>query len=245
MNQAIADFALLTFENQEALMDLIGPSAWEADLTAATLTLDRPYRIAFLGTWSEEADTFWWGWANTSQGLGADHPANAPVAALRARSGELGMPELAHDRPLPVADLNDLGWLPASGLASVAAGLLGANAVYSGPYPGGRAWFALLDAPPVRPNPVKFSRLSSLAFEAAASSPQDVGVRHRNTVALYAARRGLGPQDRPDGGLDLVFPGGSRVECEFDEPGRLVNLRATLVADDVPPPLPFEERQEG
>lgn len=244
MNQAVADFALLTLENQAVLRDLVGPADCAADLARCSLTLGREFRIALLGSWAERTDTFLWGWANGGLGLGADHPVNAPVAALRERADGLGMPELAADQAFPVAGINDLGWLPAAGLASVACGLLGAHGLCSAPYAGGRAWFVLLDAPPVQPNPVKLARLSTMAFEAAWASPQDVGVRHRQTLALYASRRGLGPRDRADGDLDLVYPHGSLISCTFDDAGRLTHLEATLRGDDVPPPLPFEGQED-
>lgn len=242
LNQAMADFALLTFENQEWFMGHIGTGEYSIDLDAQTLVCaGQTYRVALLGTWSEELRTWMWGWGN-SQTLPADHPVHAAAVALRGRAEELGMPELA-TRTFPTEGINDLQWHPAMGLASVATGLVGGTAMYSSGYPGGRAFMAVMDGPAPRSNPLKFPRFSTQAWDAAAASPtraQD-GVRHRETLRLYAIRRGLRWLDLPDGGMVLEWPGGSKAEMTFDDHGMETNLKLTIEPADDIPKLPFEE----
>lgn len=242
MNQAIADFAMLTHENQQTFAWHTGPNPWAADVDTATLRLDRDYRIALLGSHSEESQTWWWSWANT-QYAGDTRPVIALAAALRERADQLHMPELTATEPFPVDGLNDLGWLPASGLASVAGHLLGAPALFSGSYPGGRIWLAVLDAPAPVADPVKFMRWFDMGAESARAFEPQTGIRHRQMVELYGLRRGLQVSSTPET-TTLAWPGGSRVEVRYDELGRGADITSTLHSADVRPPLPHEP-QEG
>lgn len=244
LNRAIADFALLTYENQETFNHRTGAGAFQLDLMTSQLELGgQVFRIAFLGTWSEITRTWMWGWANPSRQ--ETDPVVVPVVkGLRDRARELGLHELEVPT-FPTEDINDLDWHPAMGLVTVATSLLGGQAFHAASYHGGCAFVAVLDAPPAQADPVKFMRFSAMAWEAAAMSPtagQD-GVRHRHAVDTYARWRGL-RAEHAESAMRMHYPHGSLAEITFDELGRAVNTEVSMQPGDVPEPLPFTPPEE-
>jgi hypothetical protein len=218
------DAALLSHEHQLHLIDQaerLGEHTWQADLQAGTLDLVGPggalrTRAHLIGSTSESAGSWLWGWANESgfppavtevAGLAADHGRRHGVAEL-ARPELPLHPELA-PRLIDAAKLVTGHWVSYSGQAG----------------PGTRAWF-LIDAPELAlpaPNVHRCVRL--LGEVLSGGLLRD----HRRAVFSYARLRGLagpeGPAAGPDGSLTLRLPDGG-LAVSFDEHGRIANISA-------------------
>ena len=224
LNDLTDDAGLLSHEHQLHLIDVaeaLGEHNWQADLAAGTLDLVGASaalrtRVHLLGTTSESAGSWLWGWANES----GFPPAVTELAARVAAYGrQHGVPELAQAE-LPLHP--DL----APRLIDAAKLVSGHWTSYSGQAgPGTRAWF-LVDAPELAlpaPNVHRCVRL----FGEVLSGGLLRG--HRRAVVSYARLRGLagpeGPAVAADGSLALRLPDGE-LAVSFDAHGRIANISA-------------------
>lgn len=244
LNDAILDHLLLGIEGQENLFAFVGPDGgWSVDLAAGILELETPgggvqLPIWLLGTRAAGDNSWMWAWANPSQ---QGKACSQQVAGLRARAADLGIPEL--DTPLFGLDgIHDAGQAEGSGVALVAAQLLGASATFFGDTGAGEAYFALPSVLRQPADPVRFPRWAQMAAEIAATSSNPVRMLHM--MRLYGAVHGLSESVQP-GSLDLRWPGGSTYHAAFDPQGRLVQLSGQLSGGDAFPPLPYLDQAVG
>ncbi|MEU9006403.1 DUF6882 domain-containing protein [Streptomyces sp. NPDC048551] len=201
------------------LMAFLPEGDWSADLDACLYRQGGlELRVSVLGTYDAAAGSWMWGWANP--GL-----SGTPVVALAARAGEYGraygIPEFAHE----VHDLSGFAdpGRAAETLAFAAMGVLGAPG-YIGVQAGPDTRLYLLPDDPRVPyaafDPVSLPNSLTSATGLIGHSPYAL-------VAGYFERFGL-PQRQEPGRISAALPGDVTAVVEFDELGRIANIRMTL-----------------
>jgi hypothetical protein len=211
--QLLNRHAMLAFERQLALMELLGPDhAWTLDLREGTAAFGRgrTYPLQLLGSRSAETNTWRWAWAP-----GAPVPARLLTAAkaVKAVGRKRLVPELIEqDLPLDALELDG------HTLALVATALAQLPAYYRFPYEGG-ALFAALDAPDVVLGPPDPARLVRVVREVLSRMEVD----DRTAFDTYLQARGarfFGDRSR----VEARLPDGRAVVAEYDPEGRITGL---------------------
>lgn len=218
LDAVVDDAVLLSYEHQLQLMDVaeqLGRHDWNVDLNAGTLTLTGQYTLQatahLLGTTSEEAGSWLWGWANES---GFPPHVMAVAGQVAAFGQQQGIAELAQPEVALTPDI-------ATRLTDAAKVITGHWTSYSGAAgPGTQAYF-LIDAPPLAlpaPSSPRFLRLVSEALSAGLVRD------HRRALASYTRLRGL-QTAATDGGatVHVRLPDGDAA-VTFDHAGRITNL---------------------
>lgn len=204
---------------QLQLGELVGDSAWSADLEQGTLRFAQgpAHSIQLLGTESYVDGSWLWAWGNQ-----ANFPQSVVSASLRLREyGEHhGLQEFT-TRKLPLAQVDGFR------IASIASQLLGASAFYRGPYggpePEGAAFFLLTDFPPrqaMNRSPMRLLQAVSAAFS---TWPLD----HKTVVLGLAADLQLSVKELA-GSIELVASGGEVLVFEFDAQGRIGRMQTQV-----------------
>jgi hypothetical protein len=198
---------------QLALADLIGDRDWQVDLAAGTARFgtDLTYPIQLLGTEGYADGTWLWAWANGESDI---QPVQLHLCGwIREYGRQNGIPELTEPGfPLQRADGHRL--------ALLASGLTG-RAYYRGPYDGGALFFHLENLPEQVLAPAPPERALTVLGQVI----QSFEVDHRTMVPAFLRQQGWQVEAAPR----LVIgrhPGGSDARIEFDELGRISQLRA-------------------
>lgn len=222
------DAALLSHEHQLHLIDLgerLGEHDWQADLAAGTLDLVGASaalhtRAHLLGSASESAGSWLWGWANES-GFPAE------VLEVAGQAGEFGRRYGVNELTEPELPLHpDL--VPR--LVDAAKLVTGHWTSFSGQAgPGTRVYF-LIDAPELAlPTPSVPRTVRAIGEVLRAGLLRD----QRRAVGSYARLRGLTGPDGPavdaGGAMTLPLPDGDLL-VSFDGHGRISNLSAEAIA---------------
>ncbi|MDW8352189.1 MAG: hypothetical protein RML99_09785 [Anaerolineae bacterium] len=131
-----------SFDKQIYLKAMLGRSGWAFDLSSGVLAFRRPHEenlqlnVQVLGTESEEARTWLWGWANPS---GIPEGLLRSANELKALGAELGVAELTTPE-LPITPTVD-----PQRIALVACGAQRAGCFFRAPYPGGAIYLLIKD----------------------------------------------------------------------------------------------------
>jgi hypothetical protein len=217
LDAIVDDAAFLSLEHQLHLADLaeqLGEHRWDVDLNSRVLTLTGQHTlhttVHLLGTASESAGSWLWGWANPS-GFSPE------VTETSARVAEFGrghgIPELAGEEVPLLADTG-------ARLTDAAKAITGHWTSYSGEVgPGTRAYF-LIDAPELAlPAPSTPRTLRVVAESLGLGLVSD----HRRALASYGRLRGLSATNGDDATTRMLLPDGD-VAVSFDHLGRIANL---------------------
>jgi len=226
--QLLDDAALLSFEHQLHLAELLGEHSWEVSLqdpARFAFSGERPLvcdRFHLLGSAAPGPGSWLWGWAN---------PTGYPQALLglgefvRDFGRRHGVRELAEPE-VPFAALpgapTDPG-LVAGMFTEAAKAVSGSWSSYSGEVGGGtRAAFLVehQDFPLPPPAPQRVMRVLQQGLAELALTD------HRRAIHAYAVRRGLDPAAHPDR-IELASPG-LRATVHFDQFGRVGEITASM-----------------
>src|SRR5690606_8634432 len=232
LTDLLDDAALFSLEHQLHLVDVLGEHNWHVDLQAPrfdfvgerTLTCER---FHLLGSAAPGPGSWMWAWANPS---GFPEELTRLSAEVRAHGERLGIPELANAE-VPFAALPGNPQHPAqvAFLLTEAAKVLGGRwTSYTGEVGGGTRVACLIEHPEFTLPAPEPARTMRVIQQAVAELPLS---DHRRPLAGYAARRGLGQQTTPDGGLVLTGPG-FELGVEFDDRGLVA--RTSLTAQPGP-----------
>lgn len=214
--QLLNRHAMLAFERQLALMDLLGDDHdWKLSLRegAASFGPGRTYPVQLLGSRSDATNTWRWAWANDD--------APVPPALLKAAKAvrQVGkkrmVPELI-EQELPLDVLTELDGHTLALVATAAADL---PAYYRFPYEGG-ALFAALEAPDVVLGEADPERVARVIREVISRMEID----HRIAFDTYVSTRGAklsGDKSR----VVARWPDGRELTATFDADARLVEVR--------------------
>jgi hypothetical protein len=231
LTELMDDAALLSFEHQLHLADVLGKHSWRVDMTAQefTFTGSTPRtctRFHLLGSAAPGPRSWLWGWANPTGyaqpliGLGEF------VRDFGAQHGirELTEPEVAFD------DLPDSPTDPydvAGAFVDAAKAVSNTWSSYTGEIAGGTRAAFLVEHPDfVLPAPEPARVMSVLR-----DSLTDVVLTdHRRAFGSYATRRGLGPVFAPDGSrLSMTGPG-LAATVHFGADGLVADITSTMGA---------------
>ena len=213
--QLLNRYAMLGFEHQMALTDLLGPDPdWrllpkEGKVIFGT---DNAFSLHVLGTRSDESNTWLWAWANESAGV----PDTALESAKKVRQvgrkrsiGELGVETL----PLDNFDFD------AHTLALVATAVAGLPAYYRFPYKGG-VLFAALDSPALKLPAPDVSRMTRVIAEVV----DRIDLDERTALISYLEAHGAKVEgDKRQ--AQARWPDGRVLRAAFNENGRLDAVR--------------------
>ena len=215
---------ITAYEKQLKLADVIGGRSWSFSMDDGVLTFEEEgeqsagsapimFAVQLLGTAADQQGTWLWSWANTASGI-PDALTQAARRLQEARSvPEWVVPRFAID--LARADEHRV--------SMTAAGVLGADAYYRGPYNGGAAFFLLNDKRLHLSDP-EGPRIVRTVMEAISNlSIPD----HRAAIWAYLTERGL--QARADGDRAIVATlNGRELRAEFDAQNRVIDLRGAF-----------------
>jgi hypothetical protein len=211
--EVLEEHGLLAYERQAAFEEEVGHLDWELDQERRVLTLgnDLVLSAQLLGSEAVQAKTWRWAWANTT--------VEPDLAMESARAREIG-------------EARDLGWLTdpeidtsrtGDGflLALATTGLLGRQAYFPCPYPGGVV-YVLVDVPEGMRPPIEVTpdRVVHVISSVLGDAPRLTG---RAFVERYLEK--IGADIRP--ARDSIVLGDAAT-FRFDELGRLTNIDATL-----------------
>lgn len=196
-----------SLDKQWALGDLIGDADWHVSMAEGVISFgDKRFPIQVLGSESAASGTWLWSWAN--------HASNLPPALVRSAEllrgfgAEHGVAELAE------AELS-LESVSGHLLAMIAAGVLGADCYYRGPYEGG-AVFLLLEAPELRVRLSPPTRMINVFIQFISTFE----VNHRRALLAYLQSRGYECAAEGDELVGANQQGS--IACRFDEHDRFV-----------------------
>lgn len=212
--QLLNRFAMIGFERQIALQDLLGDDPdWKLSPKDGTVTFngDRTIPLQILGTRATESNTWLWAWANKAAGL----PAKTLEASKKAKQvgkkrsiGELEVDSL----PLDNFDFD------AHTLAMIATAVADLPAYFRFPYSGG-SLFAALDSPEIQLPPPDPERMAFVIEQVI----ERFDVDHRTAFTAYTETRGAKCQADRNGAL-AQWPDGKTMAARFDDQGRIVEL---------------------
>ncbi|HEY7598001.1 MAG TPA: hypothetical protein VH969_32995 [Actinophytocola sp.] len=229
--ELLDDAALLSFEHQLHLADVLGDHSWHVDLArpAFDFTGATPRtcsRVHLLGSAAPGPGTWLWGWANPT-----DYP--TAVIGLGEYVRDFGrrhaIPELAEPE-VPFASL------PGSpGDPHLVAGMFleAAKAVsnvwtsYCGEVAGGTRAAFLLEHPDFALPPPDPARVTRILTETTA----ELELRDpRRALHSYAARRGLNPAFDPNGSRLTMSGPGLALTVHFGPDGRVGEITSSMGA---------------
>ena len=205
------------FDRQLLLADLIGDLPWVYNLRAGILSFGDRYhwKAEVLGTESEESRTWLWAWANEASNI----PAQQQTASLRLKTlGE------GHGIDVLTEPVISLEHGNGHAFASIAVGEGLGKAYYRGPYVGGAVFLLITDERLQFNVDEPLQRI--LAVFPQAISAMEIA-DHREALRSYLKYYGLEPVDE-DNALILRRQGRELLRAEFDEFGRLRELKGTL-----------------
>jgi len=209
---------IMSYEKQLRLADVVGTRRWSFSMKNGSLTFQEDgeppcsgapivFAVQVLGTASDGDKTWLWSWANDASQIPAALTQDARRLCEVATPREWATSTFAIDN----ADEHRV--------AMTSSGVLGADAYYRGPYPGGAAFFLLRDERLRLPAPESL-RVIHTVMEAISSLSI---ANHRAAIMAYFAARGLQPHT--DGGNAIVATiAGRALRAQFDAQDRLVEL---------------------
>ncbi|MGI4865341.1 MAG: DUF6882 domain-containing protein [Janthinobacterium lividum] len=205
-------YAALAYDRQTDLYEVIGDSAWNADMDAGTISFgpERVFPLQALGTFSHASETWRWAWVAAE----ADWPARllGQATQLRAYGEQHGIELLTvGEFDATPQDLHAIG--------AIASGMFGASGYYLANYGQGTLVLTLksvqIDQLPKNDFariPTVFSQVIS-AFE----------LHHRPAFLHYLAQKGYPATETTDTVSAAV--GAGTLTATFDDLGRLNSLR--------------------
>jgi hypothetical protein len=209
----------LAFRKQLALADFLGKHSWQLDVTRGTVDFGksglfgkrRVYRAQILGSEAESSGTWLWAWANKQS--------NFPVDVLKAVNRVKAFGEENAISELLEPALNSTKF-PGHLVAMVCTGITGADCYYRGPYPGGAAFFLVLDTPlrdaPATPTVRVINVLTQVVSEYSAN--------HRAMAEAYLKAEGFRVKSTGDG-FSATAEDGRALSIRFDDRGRFAGLQ--------------------
>lgn len=206
-----------TFDRQLLLTDIIGDLPWTYDLHSGILSFGDQFhwQAEFLGTESEETNTWLWAWANDASNIPAQQ--QAASLKLRALGEEHSIAEFIEPTvPLEHAD--------GHAFASIAVGEGLGKAYYRGPYEGGAVFLLIVEKQMPWQVEHDLQRISTLF-------PQIISEleikNHQLALQNYLNHYGLKPE-RTENTL-IVREQGQRIfRASFDEFHRLQELKTSI-----------------
>jgi Family of unknown function (DUF6882) len=229
--ELLDDAALLSFEHQLHLGDVLGDHSWQVDLAAPVFefTGAQPRtctRFHLLGSAAPGPQSWLWGWANPA---GYPEPVVGLAAYVRDFGRQHGIPELAE----PEVPFHALPGSPSdptlvAGIMTEAAKAAANNwTSYTGEVGGGTRAAFLIEHPDFRLPPPEPPRLMRILQQSLAELPL---TDHRRAFHAYAVRRGLGAAFSSDGTQLAITGPGFNATVHFGPDGRIVNISASLGA---------------
>lgn len=130
--------AVVAFDKQHHLADLVGDAEWRFDLSTGLLSFGDRYRwqTQLVGTESDSSGTWLWAWANSASRIPA--PLLVAGLVLKVFGERHGIPELTE----PELSLDSVD---GHTLALLASSLCEANAYYRCPHDGGALYVLIMD----------------------------------------------------------------------------------------------------
>jgi hypothetical protein len=209
----LSEYGLRSYERQAAFEQRIGDLDWELDQDQGVVRLGDALVLPaqILGSEAVKDRTWLWGWANGS----VEPSLTVKAAEARSIGEERGISFLTE--PQIDTDRTGDGYL----LALTTTGLLGADAYYPCPYPGGVA-YVLVDLAGDMPDlgPATPERIVDVISMAIQEAP---GLISRRSVERYLER--IGADAAWEGDRVRV---GETATFTFDDLGRLTAIEATL-----------------
>lgn len=229
LTHLLDDAALLSFEHQLHLDDVVGEHEWSADLSVPSFEFrgQHPHTctaVHLLGSAAPGPQSWLWAWANPS---GYPDSVTGLAQALRGFGAQHGIRELAEPE-VPFAAFPDGRQDP----VGVVAVCIDAAKVFSGRWTsynadvggGTRAAFLVehpdFALPP--PDPARVVRVLQQGVT-------DLRLEdHRRAVYCYATRRKLAMEWTTHGGAVVLRAPGLDAKVDFDEQGRVTNINSSL-----------------
>ncbi len=231
LTELLDDAALLSFEHQLHLADVLGEHSWRADLADRVFEFTGEQfrtctRFHLLGSAAPGPRSWLWGWANPT-----GYP--APLLSLGEYVRDFGRQHGIRELTEPEVAFDELPGSPAdpnlvSGLLVEAAKAVANNwTSYTGDAGGGTRAAFLVEHPDfVLPAPEPARVMRVLQQSLAELSLTD----HRRAFHAYAARRGLQPAFDPDGSRLTISGPGLRATVHFGPRGQVDEVSASMGA---------------
>lgn len=201
--------AFVTFENQFRLAHLLGEHDWSLDTHRAVVSFTPSgleFPVQFLGTHSEQSNTWLWADCNAHSALPSAALASCRAVRHIGRSHEL--PCFVHDQ---FSLVDQAGEPTAETLALVATHLSGCSAYYRSPYEGGSVYFAFSDKSIDEQPGFDFENFVD-AYKSLLWGPGHMRVE----LDAYVAARGLDIKESSRERLIFTLPSGQDVGLEFE-----------------------------
>jgi hypothetical protein len=199
--------AFQVYERQNRLAALVGERDWLLDTEAATLTFgeDLVFDVQFLGTASDESNT--WLWADANDNV-AFSPASLELCKkIREHGKTFGIEEFVADQ-FPFSD--EVGKPTADTLAMVAVALGNTSAYYRGPHEAG-AVYLLLNDPRIDALPALDKEAFVEAFNNLMWQPGNM----KKMMVSYLAEQGCVEKDWDGTDLKCSLPTGEPISFRF------------------------------
>ena len=213
----LSEHALPALDQQLHLQDLIGDADWLLDQDAGTIRFGDELSCAaqILGTATDRPKVWRWAWANESVSAAMSADARTVLSfGERFAIAAFTQPDVRLDDTLAAEDFT-----------LVAARLVGADAYYRGPYPGGAAYI-LLRFPVEVPRPLAGDGLRALRTLSTAPLALTIPIE-RGAIERYLAWVGLQVESTED--RSIARDGrGDTVTITYDDQGRFGGLETTL-----------------
>jgi hypothetical protein len=209
----LSEYGLASYERQAAFEQRIGDLDWQLDQDEGVVRLGEDIELPaqILGSEALREKTWLWAWANES----IDQRLTASAREARSIGEDRGLSFLTE--PQIDTERTGDGYL----LALATTGLLGADAYYPCPYPGGVA-YVLVDLAAEAPDfgPATPQRIVDVISMAIQDAPRLVS---RRPVDRYLATIGAEVSSTSE-----MVRVGENVTFRFDELGRLTEIDASL-----------------
>lgn len=227
LTNLLDDAALLSLEHQIHLEEVLGEHSWHVDLRQQRFDFTGERSITctafhLLGTAAPGPGSWLWAWANPG---GFPEPVVAASVRVRDFGQQYGIPELANAE-VPFAALPGSPTEPhlvAGILTEAAKAVTGRWTSYNGDAGGGTRAAFLVEHPDFHLPPPDPARVMRVIQQALAGLPLS---DHRRALHAYAAGRGLAAES--DNGQTRLKGSGLEALVEFDQYGRISNIKASL-----------------
>jgi hypothetical protein len=229
-SQLLDDAALLSFEHQLHLADVLGNHSWYAnfDEQRFEFTGDHPLvctRFHMLGSAAPGPQSWLWSWANPT-----NYPPELTALAesLRDFGQQHGIGELANGE-IPFTALGSsiepaqVAWM----MTEAAKAVSGSMTAYTADAGGGTRIAVLIEHPDLLPPPPEPSRVMRVLQQGTTELPLS---DPRRAMHSYAIRRQLSAQFSDDGTQMWITGSGIEIAIRFNERGLIVAMSGSLGA---------------